>query len=182
VPRLAFRETLVNAIAHRDYTNGNAIQIKIYPNEVYIYSHGGFPEGWTVETLLSKHASATHNPRIATTFLRAGFIDSWGSGMERIQAACEDAKSKMPTFRSIGRDLTVIFEAAESSPTSDVIPPPEVRRKCRRKCRRKRNAKQNTGNNANQPKRERKDTCRDYWHYLTHGRKANQQAEENWIG
>ncbi len=38
VPRIAFREAVLNAIVHADHSTGNPIHIHIYPNEVLIYN------------------------------------------------------------------------------------------------------------------------------------------------
>ena len=37
---------------------------------------------------LSKHASSPYNPNIAHVFYLAGFIESWGRGIEKICSAC----------------------------------------------------------------------------------------------
>ena len=38
---------------------------------------------------MSKHASSPYNPNIAYVFYLAGFIESWGWGIEKICSACE---------------------------------------------------------------------------------------------
>ena len=57
------------------------------------------PEGWTVETLLSSHRSMPYNPDIANTFFRAGEIEAWGRGIERIITACKNDGFSTPEFR-----------------------------------------------------------------------------------
>lgn len=51
---------------------------------IYISNDCVFPANWTAETLMQKHRSLPHNPDIANTFFRAGFIESWGRGIEKI--------------------------------------------------------------------------------------------------
>ena len=63
------------------------IQIRVYENKLEIINGGVLPEGWTVETLLSSHRSMPYNPDIANTFFRAGEIEAWGRGIERIITA-----------------------------------------------------------------------------------------------
>jgi len=39
---------------------------------------------------MQKHRSLPHNPDIANTFFRAGFIESWGRGIEKICNLCKE--------------------------------------------------------------------------------------------
>jgi len=57
VPRAAFREAVLNAIIHRDYSTGSPIQIRIYPDKVLIFNDGKLPYNWTVDDLFSMHQS-----------------------------------------------------------------------------------------------------------------------------
>ena len=109
VPRPALREAIFNAIVHRDYTSGVPIQIKIYPDSVTIYNDGRLPENWTVADLLTKHRSRPFNPKIASTFFRAGFIETWGRGIERITTACKEAGKREPLFEAKSTEIAVTF-------------------------------------------------------------------------
>ena len=51
--------------------------------KLYIANCGHLPENWTVENLFEKHASQPFNPNIAYVFYLAGFIESWGRGIEK---------------------------------------------------------------------------------------------------
>lgn len=61
-------------------------------NKLIIWNPGQLPENWTLEKLLSKHESIPYNPDIANAFFRAGLIESWGRGIERIVETCEKRK------------------------------------------------------------------------------------------
>lgn len=82
VPEAALREALLNALCHKDYSLGIPIQISVYDDKLYIANCGQLPENWTIENLMSKHASKPFNPNIAHVFYLAGFIESWGRGIE----------------------------------------------------------------------------------------------------
>ena len=82
VPEAALRETILNALCHSQYNYGVPIQISIYEDKMYIANCGRLPDNWTVENLLVKHASKPFNPNIANVFYLAGFIESWGRGIE----------------------------------------------------------------------------------------------------
>jgi ATP-dependent DNA helicase RecG len=81
VPMPALREAVLNAVVHKDYAIGAPIQISVYPDKLLIWNPGELPPNWTVEKLLSKHASIPFNPDVASVFFRAGMIESWGRGI-----------------------------------------------------------------------------------------------------
>ena len=99
MPREALREALLNACINKDYAEPSPIQIRVYENKLEIINGGVLPEGWTVETLLSSHRSMPYNPDIANTFFRAGEIEAWGRGIERIITACKNDGFSTPDFR-----------------------------------------------------------------------------------
>jgi ATP-dependent DNA helicase RecG len=98
IPRPALSEAIFNAIVHRDYASVKPIQIKIFPGRVIVVNQGRLPETWTVANLLKKHRSRPYNPKIAHAFYRAGFIETWGSGIDRITEACKAARKREPLF------------------------------------------------------------------------------------
>lgn len=106
-PEDAVREALYNAIAHNDYSSGIPIQISIYPNKMIFWNEGQLPENWTVEKLTQKHPSKPHNPDIANTFFRAGYIESWGRGTIKMIYACKAHKIAPPVFSNIPPDFQV---------------------------------------------------------------------------
>ena len=99
VPREALREAVLNALIHRDYMVGVPIQIRVYDDKLVLWNPAVLPEGWTQRTLLSTHESHPPNPDLANTFFRAGEIEAWGRGIERIFAACKEAGTPRPRIR-----------------------------------------------------------------------------------
>lgn len=63
-----------------------------------------------LEKLLSKHESIPYNPDIANAFFRAGLIESWGRGIERIIEACQQDNYPAPKWKLEPNGLWVIFE------------------------------------------------------------------------
>ena len=96
-------EDLPNKIAstliHKDYS-GAHIQMKIYNDCVELWNDGSLPENWTVEDLTKKHNSKPRNPNIANVFYKAGFIENWGRGIDKICDCLKNAKMKAPVFES----------------------------------------------------------------------------------
>lgn len=106
-PEEAVREALYNAIAHKDYSSGIPIQISVYRNKMIFWNEGQLPENWTIEKLTQKHPSKPHNPDIANTFFRAGYIESWGRGTIKMISACKAHKIAPPIFSNIPPDFQV---------------------------------------------------------------------------
>lgn len=99
IPEAALREALLNAIVHKNYASGVPIQISVYPDKIMFWNSGELPADWTVKKLKEKHSSQPYNPDIANTFFRAGMIEAWGRGIERMMEACKAAGSPQPQFR-----------------------------------------------------------------------------------
>lgn len=88
IPLEAIRESLVNAVVHRDYVNdGRDIKIGVYDDLVNIVSPGAFPSTMTQEDLLEGRSEA-RNKVIARVFKELNFIEQWGSGIRRIKSSC----------------------------------------------------------------------------------------------
>ena len=121
MPREALREALLNACINKDYAEPSPIQIRVYENKLEIINGGMLPEGWTVKTLLSSHRSMPYNPDIANTFFRAGEIEAWGRGIERIITACKNDGFSTPEFRydASGIWTTFKFEYPERATTQN---------------------------------------------------------------
>lgn len=94
------REALLNAVVHKDYASNIPIQIKVYDHQLVIWNAGHLPEGWTAQNLMAAHPSKPFNPLIASTFFRAGMIESWGRGIEKISAVCMKAGTPLPIFQT----------------------------------------------------------------------------------
>jgi len=106
----ALREIVHNAIVHSDYSRNIPIQIRVYHNKIRISNIGSLPEEWTVETLLAEHSSEPFNPEIASTFFRAGYIESWGRGVNTVIELSKAYNGTVPTFKFLN-GLTVEFNS-----------------------------------------------------------------------
>lgn len=99
----------IAAMLHKDYASHIAIQISVYPDKLMIWNPGQLPTDWTREKLMTKHASHPFNPDIANAFFRAGLIESWGRGIERITEACEQDGCPVPVWMLEPGGLWVTF-------------------------------------------------------------------------
>lgn len=107
-PLEAIREAVVNAVCHRDYTALAHIEIRIYENELIVWSPGGLPLGLSMEDLLKPHASKLRNKGIAEVFFDTGIIEQWGSGIEKMINYCREAGVQEPIFEEY-QGFRVIF-------------------------------------------------------------------------
>jgi ATP-dependent DNA helicase RecG len=89
IPLVALREIVLNAIVHRDYTRNSDIKIAIFDDIVEIISVGGFVNGLTIDEI-SNGRSELRNKVVANLFKELQFIESWGSGVEKVQNSCND--------------------------------------------------------------------------------------------
>ncbi len=113
--RNAIREAIYNAIAHNCYMYGTPIQIRIEEEQIIISNRCILPEGWTAETLMQPHDSIPYNPDIANVFYRAGYIETWGQGIQKICDECIALGADLPRYEILGTGIRVYFPALKSA-------------------------------------------------------------------
>ncbi len=81
---IVIRELLVNALAHRDISRQQIIEIRKYDDGGYLEfeSPGRFPEGVTVENYLRK--TNPRNPNVMDILREIGLAEKAGSGFDKI--------------------------------------------------------------------------------------------------
>lgn len=81
--RRAFREALVNALIHRDYTRLGAVYVRWERSGIAISNPGGFVEGVTLDNLLVTEPRP-RNPVLADAVKRIGLAERTGRGVDLI--------------------------------------------------------------------------------------------------
>jgi ATP-dependent DNA helicase RecG len=79
----SFREAVLNALLHRQYAELQPIYVQWHPDQILITSPGGFPEGITVDNILT-HEPKPRNPRLAEASTRIGLMEQTARGVDRI--------------------------------------------------------------------------------------------------
>ena len=83
----------------------------MYEDCIVLWSYGQLPENWTLERLLGQHPSAPYNPLIANAFFRAGYIEAWGRGIEKIARECREHGIASPVYDYGMSGLMLSFHA-----------------------------------------------------------------------
>lgn len=82
-PSYALREALINAVTHRDYSFSGSILIHLFQNRIEMVSVGGLVKGLTAEDI-ELGISQSRNPKLANVFYRLKWIESYGTGLQRM--------------------------------------------------------------------------------------------------
>ncbi len=119
LPPIAVREALVNAIAHADYAQrGVPIRLAVFDDRLEVENPGLLPFGLTIEDL-PRGVSKLRNRVIGRVFHEIGLVEQWGSGAQRMIAACHDAGTAPPLWEEIGNRLRVTLRT-ERAPAAEL--------------------------------------------------------------
>ena len=107
-PLEALREAVINAVCHRDYTIPSNTEVRIYDDKLIVWSPGGLPFGITIEDLYKPHSSVLRNKGLGEIFYDIGWIEQWGSGIDKMRRTCTEAGLPEPQFEEY-QGFRVIF-------------------------------------------------------------------------
>jgi predicted HTH transcriptional regulator len=112
IPLVAIREALMNAIVHADYAQqGSPIRLALFDGRIEIESPGLLPFGLTIEDI-RQGVSKLRNRVIGRVFHELHLIEQWGSGIQRMTTACQEAGLDAPKLEEIGMHFRVTMSAA----------------------------------------------------------------------
>jgi len=113
VPAEALRETIVNAVIHRDYSrSAGYVAIAVFDDRIEVRSVGDFPTGIDAAMLSQEHLSVQRNPLMAGAFHRTGAVEVWGRGTNRVIDACKAYGIAPPEYVQASGVVTVTFRVA----------------------------------------------------------------------
>ena len=107
-PEPALREAILNAIIHKDYSSTN-IFLRVYDDRLRLWNPGVLPEELSVEELKKEHSSYPRNRNIANVFFKAGYIESWGRGTNKIIESCIEAGLPEPLIEEEQGGFSITF-------------------------------------------------------------------------
>ena len=108
-PLDALREAITNAVVHRDYRiAGSDIKVAIFDDMLEITSPGALPDSISPEDL-GTGRSEIRNRVLAPIFKDLGLIESWGTGIQRIQREVAEHGGVRLVLQEVGNAFQVQF-------------------------------------------------------------------------
>ena len=105
----AFREALVNAFGHRDYTLLGRVRVQLDDAGLTIANPGGFVEGINIHNLLTADPYG-RNPCLMDALKRTGLAERTGRGIDRIFEGALNYGRPLPDYsRSNRRGVSVLL-------------------------------------------------------------------------
>jgi ATP-dependent DNA helicase RecG len=108
-PDWAYREAVVNAVAHRDYgISGSHIQIRLFSDRLEVQSPGGLFGTVSEETI--EHEQSTRNHAIVRLLEDFGLVEQRGIGINRMVQSMLEAGLERPIFRDSLTSFLVVLK------------------------------------------------------------------------
>ena len=118
LPPAAVREAIVNAVAHTDYSQrGAPIRLAIFDDRLEIENPGLLPFGLTIDDL-PNGVSKLRNRVVGRVLHELGLVEQWGSGAQRMIAACKESGLASPAWEEIGTRLRVTIHLEQIGPAA----------------------------------------------------------------
>ncbi|MCQ2511780.1 MAG: putative DNA binding domain-containing protein [Lachnospiraceae bacterium] len=114
----AYREALVNAFSHRDYSKMGRVRVAISDEGLTIANPGGFIEGVSIKNLLTAEPHG-RNPQLADALKRIGLAEKTGRGIDRIFEGSLIYGNPLPDY-SNSTPVTVSLFIPRSKPDSQI--------------------------------------------------------------
>ncbi len=92
-PEYAIRESLLNAVIHRNYNFTGSILVSLFDDHLEFTSLGGLVKGISIEDLYNG-VSESRNPNLANIFYRLKYVESFGTGIGRIMESYKEYDKK----------------------------------------------------------------------------------------
>ncbi len=112
-PEVALREAIVNAVAHRDYSQfarGSHIQVRMFADRLEVENPGGLYGGVTVDNL--QEEQSTRNRLLVQLMEDVHLVENRGSGIDAMLEAMDKAKLQSPRFEDKRASFLVTLYSA----------------------------------------------------------------------
>jgi len=108
-PTEVYREAIMNALLHRDYTRGGSVFIKHYKDRMEISNPGGFIAGITPQNIL-RQDSKPRNRHLAEILRKTGLIEKVGVGVKRMFYVQLSSGKEPPLYETDGHSVRVMLK------------------------------------------------------------------------
>ena len=106
-PEEAIRESLLNALAHRDYALGSSTMLAIFDDRIEILSLGGLIQGLSMEDVLFG-VSKSRNDGLSRVLYRLNLVEAFGTGVSRMLESYAEDVSKPELMATSGAFRVVL--------------------------------------------------------------------------
>ncbi|NEG54859.1 RNA-binding domain-containing protein [Bifidobacterium platyrrhinorum] len=108
IDRDAFREAMINAFCHRDYTILGPVRFQLDETGLTIANPGGFMRGVSLGNLLTT-SPTPRNQQLADILKRCGYVERTGRGIDRIFARTVAAGRPLPDYSQSTPEAVVLL-------------------------------------------------------------------------
>lgn len=115
LPKMALREAVVNAVAHRDYTIRGPIRLFIFDDRIEIHTPGKPPNGVDAEAMRAG-VHVVRNPAIYARLSDAGLVTRAGTGIRRIIRLVRETTGRDVGIRVQPVQVTLTIPRPEKAP------------------------------------------------------------------
>lgn len=120
IPRSVIFETIVNAVAHRDYNSTGSVQVSVFRNRIVVRNPGTLPVELTKADLMKEHGSYPHNPYLAEVMYQMGYIEKYGTGITENIRRMQEAHLLAPEIDLSAEFITTIWRDNDATEGSNV--------------------------------------------------------------
>ena len=106
-PEFALRETILNAIIHRNYNFSGSILVSVFDDRIEVTSLGGLMTGLSIDDIIVG-VSQTRNKNLANIFYRLEYVENYGTGIGRMIDVYKEFNLK-PEFITTDNSFKVIL-------------------------------------------------------------------------
>ncbi|GGM00049.1 ATP-dependent DNA helicase RecG [Deinococcus aerophilus] len=105
-----YREALLNALTHRDYTLRDAVHVHHHPERLDILNPGGLPGGITPGNIL-RHQPKRRNPLLAEVLSRLGLVERAGVGVDKMYSLLLRHGKEPPEYTTYADAVTLTLHS-----------------------------------------------------------------------
>ena len=109
IPAEVVTEAIVNAVAHRDYTENGSVQVMLFTDRLEVRNPGRLPPPLTLEKLREAHRSVPGNPLLAESLYLTEYIERMGTGTLDMIRRCVEAGLAEPEFAVTDGFVTTVW-------------------------------------------------------------------------
>lgn len=115
IPVEVVTEAIVNAVAHRDYTDNGSVQVMLFADRLEVRNPGRLPPPLTLEKLREAHRSVPGNPLLAESLYLMEYIERMGTGTLDMIRRCVAAGLPEPEFAVPDGFVTTVWRASANA-------------------------------------------------------------------